>query len=116
MKEYKRSERVSDLIYREVSNILLRDIKDPRVEMVTITGTKVSDDLHHAIVFYSVIGDEKRWSEVGQGLKSSKGYVKRELGKRLKMRYLPDIKFVEDRTMEKGDRIDRMLSELSNDG
>lgn len=116
MKEYKRSERVSDLVCREVSNILLRDIKDPRVEMVTITGTRVSDDLRHAVVFYSVIGDEKRWAEVGKGLKSTKGYVKRELGKRLKMKYLPDLKFVEDRTMEKGEKIDRLLSGLVDNG
>lgn len=116
MKEFKRSERVSDLVYREVSNILLRDIKDPRVELVTVTGTRVSDDLRHAIVFYSVIGDDKRWAEVAQGLKSSRGYVKRELGKRLKMKYLPDIKFVEDRTMEKGEKMDRLLSDLVNNG
>lgn len=116
MKEYKRSERVSDLVYREVSNILLRDIKDPRVEMVTVTGTKVSDDLRHAVVYYSVIGNDQRWNEVAQGLKSSKGYVKRELGKRLKMKYLPDLKFVEDRTMEKGEKMDKLLSELASDG
>lgn len=113
MKEFKRSERVSDLVYREVSNILLIDIKDPRVELVTITGTKVSDDLRHAVVYYSVIGDDKRWSEVARGLESSRGYIKRELGKRLKMKYLPDLKFVEDRTMEKGEKMDRLLSELA---
>jgi len=88
------------------------DMKDPRVELVTVTGAKVSDDLRHAIIFYSVMGDEKRWAEVAQGLKSCRGYVKKELGKRLKMKYLPDLKFVEDRTMEKGAKMDRLLSGL----
>lgn len=109
MKDYKRSERVSDAVHHEVSNILLHDIKDPRVEMVTVTGTKVSDDLRHANIFFSVIGDEERWDEVKRGLASSKGYVKRQLAKRLKMKYMPDIHFVEDRTLEQGERIDSLL-------
>ena len=110
MREFKRSERVGDLVHHEISNILLREISDPRVEMITITGTKVSDDLRHANVYYSVIGDEKRWEEVKEGLSSSKGYIKRELGRRLKMKYIPDVHFHEDRTLEKGERIDSLLS------
>lgn len=109
MREFKRADRVSDAIHHEVSTILLRDIKDPRVDMVTITGTKVSDDLRHASIFYSVIGDEERWAEVRKGLMSSKGYIKRQLGKRLKMKYIPDIHFNEDRTLEQGGRIDTIL-------
>jgi len=114
MREFKRSQRVSDLIHHEVSNILLMEITDPRVEMVTVTGVKVSDDLGHAIIFYSVIGDDDRWSEVKKGLASSKGYIKRELGRRLKMKYIPDIKFYEDRTLEQGGRVDDILSALAD--
>ena len=110
MKAFKRAERVGDAVHHEVSNILLRDIKDPRIDMVTVTGTKVSDDLRHANVFYSVIGDEQRWREVKKGLASSKGYIKRQLAKRLKMKYMPDIHFNEDRTLEQGERIDSLLS------
>lgn len=111
MREFKRSARVGDLLCQEISSIILRDITDPRVEMVTITGTKVSDDLRHADVFFSVIGDEKRWKEASKGLKSCKGYIKRELGKRLEMKYLPDLKFIQDKTMETGSRIDKMIAD-----
>jgi ribosome-binding factor A len=114
MREFKRSQRVADLIQHEVSSILLLDITDPRVEMVTVTGVKVSDDLSHAIVFYSVIGDDERWSEVKAGLASSRGYVKRELGRRVKMKHIPDVKFCEDRTLEQGGRIDDILSHLDD--
>ena len=112
MKEYKRSERVGDLIQREVSLMLLRDIKDPRVEMVSVTGVKVGDDLRHATLFFSVMGDAKRWDEAAKGLASSKGFIRRELGRRLKMKYIPDIHFKEDRSLEQGERIDRILSQL----
>ncbi len=112
MRRFKRSERVGDLIHHEVSNILLRDIKDPRLDMVSITGAKVSDDLRHAVIFYSVIGGEERWIEVGKGFESSKGFIKRELGKRLKMKYMPDLRFEEDRSLESGNRIDRILESV----
>ena len=100
---------------REVSSLLLMEIKDPRVAMVTITGTRVSDDLRIATVFYSIIGDNARWEEAGKGLNSTRGYIKRELGRRLKMKYVPDIRFREDRSLERGERMDRMLSGLKVD-
>jgi len=112
MREFKRSERVGDMIHHEVSNILLFEINDPRVEMITITGTKVSDDLGHANIYYSLIGDKKRWDDAKLGLSSSKGYIKRQLAKRLKMRHVPDVHFHEDRTMETGERIDTILHNL----
>lgn len=114
MREFKRSDRVGDMIHHEVSNILLFEISDPRVEMITITGSKVSSDLSHANIYYSVIGDEKRWADVKEGLKSSKGFIKRQLAKRLEMRHLPDLHFHEDRTMENGERIDNILHELDS--
>lgn len=111
MREFKRSARVGDLLCREISNVILRDITDPRVEMVTITGAKVSSDIRHAVIFFSVIGDENRWKEATKGLASSKGYIKRELGKRLEIKFIPELKFVEDKTMETGSRIDKMISD-----
>ncbi|MDT8317644.1 MAG: 30S ribosome-binding factor RbfA [bacterium] len=115
MREFKRSARVGDLLCREISSIILRDITDPRVEMVTITGAKVSDDLRHAAIFFSVIGDENRWKEASKGLTSSRGYIKRELGKRLEIKYIPDLKFIQDKTMETGSRIDKMISDALSD-
>lgn len=103
---------MGDQIHHEVSNILFRNIKDPALDLVTITGTKVTDDLRHAIVFYSVIGDENRWKEVRTGLERSKSYIRKQLSSNLKMKYMPDLKFVEDKTLESGDRIDKILSEI----
>ena len=110
MKNFKRSKRVGEQIHHEVSNILLKDIKDPALNLVTVTGTKIADDLRHAVVFYSVIGDEKRWQEVRAGLERSKSYIKKILSSNLKIKYIPDLKFVEDKTMESGERIDKILS------
>lgn len=112
MREFKRSARVRDLLCREISNVILRDLTDPRVEMVTITGAKVSDDLRYATVFFSVIGDENRWKEASKGLASSKGYIKRELGKRLEIKFIPELKFIQDKTMETGSRIDKMIADV----
>jgi len=115
LREFKRSARVGDLLCREISNVLLRDITDPRVEMITITGAKVSDDIRHATVFFSVIGDENRWKDASKGLASAKGYIKRELGKRLEIKYIPDLKFIQDKTMETGSRIDKMIADALSD-
>ncbi len=115
MREFKRSERISDLIHREISNMLLRDISDPRISMVTITGTKVSDDLGVATVFFSIIGDQSKWEEANRGFRSCKGFIKRELGRRLKLKYIPDIRFREDRSLETGEKMDKVLSDLNKD-
>ena len=112
MKEFKRSERVSDNIHQVVSTILLREVTDPRLEMVTITGARVSDDLRHADIYYSIIGDEKRWAEAKKGFQSSKGFIKKALGRKLKMKYMPDLHFREDKSLEGGEKIDRILSEI----
>lgn len=114
MKEFKRSERISDLIHREISNMLLRDISDPRISMVTITGTRVSDNLGIATVFFSIIGEQAKWEEASRGFASCRGFIKRELGRRLKLKYIPDIRFKEDRSLETGERMDKLLSQLNN--
>jgi len=112
MKKFKRSKRVGDQIHHEVASILIKDIKDPALNLVTVTGAKVADDLRHAIIFYSIIGDENRWQEAKAGLERSKGFIKKMLAANLKMKFMPDIKFVEDKTMESGDRIDKIISEI----
>ena len=112
MRDFKRSERVSDNVHHALSDILLREITDPRLEMVTITGARVSDDLRHADVYYSLIGDENRWTEAKEGFRSSKGYIKKSLGRKLRMKYLPDLFFREDRSLEGGEKIDRILSQV----
>lgn len=112
--EYKRADRVADLLRREMADLLLRRIKDPRVSKVTITAIEVTDDLQNAKVFYCLLGaateEEKRSAALG--LNRGKGFMRLELGKRLHLKYLPQLSFHYDSSFEYGDKIERLLKEL----
>lgn len=95
--------------------MILKDLKDPRIGMVTITKVKMSDDLKIAKVFFSVIGDELERENSKQGLESASGFIKRELGKRLKVKYIPNIKFIWDDSLEYGIKISEVLKKLKEE-
>ena len=114
--EHKRSDRVADLILKELAEVLLRRVKDPRLADITLTDVKVSPDLRHAKVFYSLLGDDEKKAAASVGLESARGFVKRELGKRLHLRRLPDIEFNFDGSLEYGSHIDRLLDDLEESG
>ena len=98
--EGKRSEKVADLIQKEISQMLVKSIKDPRIGFVTITKVTVSDDCRFAKVFFSVAGTLEERESSGKGLESAKGYVRKELGRRLRLRYTPEIVFQFDPSIE----------------
>jgi ribosome-binding factor A len=98
--EGKRSEKVADLIQREVSEMLVKSIKDPRIGFVTITKVTVSEDCRFAKIYFSVAGTLAERENSGKGLDSAKGYVRRELGRRLQLRYTPEIVFQFDPSIE----------------
>lgn len=110
---YKRADRVSGLIMAEISQMLRREIKDPRIGFVTITRVKVSDDLRHAKVGVSVLGDDSQKSNTLKGLKSASGFIRGEIGKRLRLRYTPEIVFAIDDSLEYSDRISRVIDDLA---
>jgi ribosome-binding factor A len=115
--ENKRVDRVADLLRQEVADLVLRRVKDPRVQRVTITGVDVSPDLQHAKIFYCVMGnpsDEEK-KNVGEGLTKARGFMRQELGKRLHMRYLPQLHFHYDNSFDYGDKIERLLKDLHQD-
>ncbi len=115
--ESKRPERVADLIQREVAEMLYRTVKDPRLEEVTITGVELTPDLKHARIFYVFRGsdeDEGR-EKVAAGLARAKGFIRRELGKRLHLRYSPELDFQYDGSFEYGAKIERLLKTLHDD-
>ncbi len=114
--EYKRADRVADLVLKELAEVLLRKVRDPRLADITLTAVKVSPDLRQARVFYSLIGDEDKKAAAAVGLESARGFVKRELGKRLYLRRIPDITFYFDAAMEHGFHIDQLLTELKEPG
>jgi len=113
--EFSRSSRVGESVHKEISALLLKGLKDPRIGFVTITAVDVTPDLHLARVYFTVMGDEEARRETEKGLKSSVPYIRRELGKRLRMRYVPDIIFRFDSSLEYGSRIESLLREIETD-
>lgn len=111
----KRAHRVAGLIMAEVSDILLKQIRDPRVKLVTVTRVKVTDDLRLARIFFVETGKDVCDPQVKEGLDKAVGFFKRELGKRLQLRYVPDVIFTVDEAFEYGSRIDKLLAEIQKE-
>jgi ribosome-binding factor A len=113
----RRISRVSELIKREVSQMLLHDIKDDRVGagMISVTDVDVSGDLQHAKIFVSIYGSEQARAETMAGLKSATGYVRSELGHRMRLRRTPEVIFLEDRSLERGTKVLSLLNRLSQE-
>jgi ribosome-binding factor A len=108
----KRTERVAEQIQREISDILIKDINDPRIGFVTITEVRISDDLQNARVFASILGDEKKQEESMQGLRSATPYIQREVGRRIRLRVTPQLHFTLDSSVERGARTEQLLREV----
>ena len=111
----KRARRVGDAILREIAQLLLSRVRDPRVKGVTLTGIRLSDDLKHAKVYYSVMGEADEVKVAQAGLDSAKGFIKREIGMRMELRYVPDLIFVFDPSLKWSSRIDELLEEIRGD-
>jgi ribosome-binding factor A len=112
---YKRTDRVSDLILREISEILLRDIKDPRIGMVTITRVEVSDDLSLAKIYYSVIGSEKEYNDSTEGLKHAASFIQRLLKKRLAIKHIPHLNFIVDHSVDYSFEIEGLIRKIKEE-
>jgi len=110
---YKRSEKVAEAIHEMVSELIVKGLKDPRIGFVTITGVKVTDDLHLATIYFTVIGSEDEKNATEKGLNSARGYIRKEMGRNLRMRYIPDIVFKYDESVEYGSRIETLLKEIT---
>lgn len=110
---YKRSQRVGELIHEEISNLLLMEIKDPRIGFITITRVELSDDLKNAKVLVSVMADEKGKEKALQGLSSASGFIRKELGRKLRMKLVPELIFKIDNSLDHSLRIQKALLEIS---
>ena len=113
----RRISRVASLIQQEVSQMVLHEIKDDRVGagMVSVTDVDVSGDLQHAKIYVSIYGTEEARAETMAGLKAATGFVRRELGQRIRLRRTPEVVFIEDRALERGDRMLALLNQLSEE-
>lgn len=113
----RRQERMSEEVRRIVSQIFQEEIKDPRIDQTAISLTRVdlSNDLSHARINISVLGDESKQIDTINAIKAAKGYIRSELAQRLKVKHAPEIDFILDKSIEHGIRIATILDELKED-
>ncbi|WP_096154597.1 MULTISPECIES: 30S ribosome-binding factor RbfA [Bacillus] len=108
-----RSTRVGEQMKKELSDIIGRKIKDPRVGFVTVTDVEVTGDLQQAKVFISVLGDEEKRQDTLMGLAKAKGFIRSEIGKRIRLRKTPELFFEFDESVDYGNRIENLLQEIN---
>ncbi len=112
----RRTERLNETIRTEISEILKKDVKDPRLaKFVSITEVECAKDLRHARVYVSIMGSEEDKAEVLQGLKSASGFLRKELGERIKIRYIPELSFQIDTSIEHGSHLLDLMRQLHPD-
>ncbi|RKU11192.1 30S ribosome-binding factor RbfA [Candidatus Poribacteria bacterium] len=115
MADSRRQDRVAALIQRELSEIIQRSVKDPRVAFCTVTQADVSPDLKYVDVKVSVIGDEAQKDKALAGLKSAAGFLRREIGNRLTLRYSPELRFAIDESADYLFKIDGLLKSVTSE-
>ena len=109
----RRVDRIEEQLRMELSEILEREVQDPRVRLVSVTRVRVSPDLRHAHVYVSSLGGESEHKKALQGLRSAAGYARKALGQRLHhLRRVPELQFDYDETIEKETRIEKLLDEI----
>jgi ribosome-binding factor A len=111
-----RNERLAEAIKADVSEIIQRDLRDPRIGFVSITDVVVSHDLRHAKIFVSVLGDDDAKRRTMQGLDRARGHVRSALGARLEIRFVPEILFRLDESIERGSRVVALMREVAEEG
>ncbi|MCE2400709.1 30S ribosome-binding factor RbfA [Candidatus Poribacteria bacterium] len=115
MLENRRQDRVGALIHRELGEVIQRVVKDPRVAFCTVTHVEVSSDLKYVDVKVSVIGDSEQKEASLAGLKSAAGFIRREISRRLALRYSPELRFSLDDSVDHIMKIDGLLRELETE-
>ena len=109
---FKRSERVQELLLEEISALIQRGVKDPRIGFTTVTNVDLSDNLKHAKVYVSVFGTEQEQQDTIEGLTRASGFIRRSLGKKLYLRYIPVLEFILDGTAEHVAKINKIINDL----
>ena len=114
--DYKRSDRVGDLLLELVSQLLTKEVNDPRIGPVTLTAAEVSKDLRQARIYFNLLARNEGKAEVLAGLKSATGFIRAKIAKELKLRFVPTIEFVYDDTQDKARRIEDLLQQVKKEG
>lgn len=108
----RRMQRLDELLRQEVARLIAEEVKDPRVGFVTVMDARVSPDLRHARVYVSVLGDEQEKRHAVEALQRAGGFLRGRLGRVLEMKYLPELRFELDRSLEKASRIEEILNRV----
>lgn len=110
-----RTSRVAEQMKKELGEIVNHKLKDPRIGFVTITDVELTNDLLQATVYISVLGDEAEKNRTLEGLQKATGFIRSEIGKRIRLRKVPEITFAFDEVQEYGNRIEMILKKLKED-
>ena len=110
-----RIEKLQELIKQEMSKMLLNDLKDPRIGFVTVTGVEMTGDLREAKIFVSVMGGAEQVKSSLDGLQSALGFIRREIGQRIRLRFTPEISFALDTSLDYGEHIQKLLLQVEGD-
>ena len=110
-----RIEKLQELIKQEVSKMLLHDIKDPRIGFVTVTEVEMTGDLREATIYVSIMGNDEQIKDSMAGLKSALGFVRREIGKRIRLRFTPEISFAPDKSLDYSEHIQKLLLQIEKE-
>jgi ribosome-binding factor A len=111
----KRVNRVAEQMKKELGEIILQKVKDPRIGFVTVTDVEVTGDLQNATIFISVLGNESEKEATLKGLDKAKGFIRTEIGKRIRLRVTPEIEFAFDESIAYGHRIETLLTQVNNE-
>ncbi|NIR28653.1 MAG: 30S ribosome-binding factor RbfA [Gammaproteobacteria bacterium] len=114
-KEYPRTRRVAEQLQRELAELISKEIGDPHIGMVTLAGVEVSRDLRHARVYVTVLGEPGDVEATLGALNKAAGYLRRRLGQRLRLRTVPELRFLFDASVEEGFRLDTLIDEAVAD-
>lgn len=110
-----RSNRVAEQMKKELGEIIARKLKDPRIGFVTVTDVEVTGDLQQATVFITVLGDDKKRRETLKGLVQAKGFIRTEIGQRIRLRKTPELMFELDKSFDYGNKIDNLLKQIKTE-
>ncbi|MCL2658799.1 MAG: 30S ribosome-binding factor RbfA [Betaproteobacteria bacterium] len=110
-KGFSRSDRVAEQIRRELAELIRLEVKDPRVGFVTLTAVEVTPDYAHAKIFFTTLEGESAVPELAQGLRHAGGFLRRELGRRIRIHTIPELHWVYDRSIEQGAQLSALIDE-----
>lgn len=107
-----RAERVGEQMKQEIMDIVNNKVKDPRIGFLTITEVQLTNDLSIATIYLTVLGNDKQIDDTFKGLEKAKGFIKSEIGSRMRLRIVPDLKFEYDESIDYGNKIEKMIQDL----